>query len=205
MASSHSHSDIRVNIFEAVCRDLRERLDQKLPVVPVSINFSRLDFELMDAVEVFDSLVQKYQIPKEYLHVEVTESALNENDRLLIDSTRRLKEKGYALWLDDFGSGYSSLNVLKDFDFDVLKIDMKFLIGFGTNQKAEPLIQSVIDMAGKIGLKTLTEGVETEEQANFLEKGGCLRLQGYRFGKPMPKEEILGKIDAGEFEIQVEE
>ncbi|MBO4541509.1 MAG: EAL domain-containing protein, partial [Bacilli bacterium] len=192
-------------IIETVCKDLKERLDAGLPCVPISINFSRLDFELMDAVEVLDSLVRKYDVPKDMLHVEITESALSENVSLLSNAVRRLKEKGYAIWLDDFGSGYSSLNVLKEYDFDVLKLDMKFLTDFGTNPKAQPLIKASIEMAGKIGLKTLCEGVETMEQADFLERAGCLRLQGWLYGKAVPKEELVAKIDSGEFKVRIEE
>ena len=158
----------------------------------------------MDAVQVLDDLVAKYNVPKDMLHVEVTESALSENIDLLSNAVKRLKEKGYAVWLDDFGSGYSSLNVLKDYEFDVLKLDMKFLDGFGSNDKIEPLIQAVIEMAGKIGLKTLCEGVETMEQANFLERAGCLRLQGWLYGKAIPKEELVAKIDSGEFKVRLD-
>jgi len=194
-----------VCIFECVCRDLRGRLDQGLPVVPVSLNFSRLDFELMDAVEVFDNIVNRYQIPKDLLHVEITESALSDDVNLLSRAVSEFKKRGYALWLDDFGSGYSSLNVLKDYDFDVLKLDMKFLSGFRTNQKSRPLIRSCIQLAHAMGLKTLCEGVETSDQADFLEEAGCLRLQGYLYGKAMPKEELVKKIDSGEFKVRIEE
>ena len=109
-------------IFEGVCRDLRAAIDNGLEVVPISLNFSRLDFELMDAVQIFDDLINKYNIPKNLVHVEITESALIDNQGILKNATKRFKELGYALWLDDFGSGYSSLNVLKEYEFDVLKI-----------------------------------------------------------------------------------
>ena len=188
-------------IFESVCRDIRYNLDNNLPVVPVSVNFSRLDFELMDAVGLLIELVDRYQVPKELLHVEITESALMDDLGVLTKAINRLKENGFALWLDDFGSGYSSLNVLKDYDFDVLKIDMKFLSGFSNNGKAKLLIEAIIDMADRIGLKTLTEGVETEEEKNFLTEANCGRLQGYLYGKPMPKEELQNRINNGEFKI----
>lgn len=192
-------------IFESVCRDIRRSLDEGLPVVPISINFSRLDFELMDAVDVFDTLVQRYNVPKELIHVEITESALTEEVGLLHDAAERLKEKGYALWLDDFGSGYSALNVLKDYEFDVVKIDMKFLGGFETNKKAAKLIAAIVGMSKALGMKTLAEGVETMEEAAFLEKTGCLRLQGYLYGKPMPREILLERIAKGELVVDLEE
>ena len=190
-------------VYEIVCRDIREALDEGKPVVPVSINFSRLDFELMDAVQVLDDLMKKYNVPKEYIHVEITESALIDDLSSLNDSINRLKKEKYALWLDDFGSGYSSLNVLKDYEFDVLKIDMKFLSGFHEKPKSKIVIQSVINMAKALGIKTLAEGVETDEEVEFLKNVGCERLQGYHFGKPIPKEELLEKIDNGELPLGV--
>ena len=188
-------------IFEIVCKDLRNAFDYKLPAVPVSINFSRLDFELMDAVEVFEGLVEKYKIPKEYVHVEITESALNDELGFLDKAIKKFEEDGFAIWLDDFGSGYSSLNVLKDYNFDVLKIDMKFLSNFSTNQRAKDIIDCVIKLADSLGMKSLTEGVETKEQAEFLKEAGCLRLQGYLFGKPITREQLLEDIKEGKYEL----
>lgn len=188
-------------IVEIVCRDIRKRLDEGIPNVPISINFSRLDFELMDAVAMLDSIVQKYRIPKELIHIEVTESALGADSRLLHKAFNELREKGYSLWLDDFGAGYSSFNVLKDYHFDVLKIDMKFLSGFEKNQKAKILLECIIKMAETIGMKTLTEGVETIAEAEFLKKISCGRLQGYLYGKPLRYSELLEKIETGEIVI----
>ena len=190
-------------VYEIVCRDIREALDNKKPVFPVSINFSRLDFELMDAVQILDDLMKKYNVPKDYIHVEITESALIDDMSSLNDSVARLKKEEYALWLDDFGSGYSSLNVLKDYEFDVLKIDMKFLSEFHEKPKSKVIIKSVIDMAEKLGIKTLAEGVETDEEVEFLKSVGCERLQGYRFGKPIPREELVAKIDSDELPLGV--
>ena len=112
-----------------------------------------------------------------------------------------MHERGFATWLDDFGSGYSSFNVLKDYDFDVLKLDMQFLVGFNGNEKAKQLIRSVINMAEQIGMKTLCEGVETMEQAEFLEEASCGRLQGYLYGKPLTYDEIMERIKSGFYSI----
>jgi EAL domain-containing protein (putative c-di-GMP-specific phosphodiesterase class I) len=155
----------------------------------------------MDVIGILEGLVSKYSVPKEYLHVEITESALADDEGFLTKCVSRLKERGYALWLDDFGSGYSSLNVLKDFDFDVMKIDMKFLSGFENNAKAQPLIESVISMAEKLGMRTLTEGVETASEREFLSNANCERLQGYLFGKALPFEELQAKIKSGELPV----
>jgi EAL domain-containing protein (putative c-di-GMP-specific phosphodiesterase class I) len=165
------------------------------------MNFSRLDFELMDVVQVMTSLVEKYEIPKENIHIEVTESALGENQASLKTALNRLRELGFALWLDDFGSGYSSLNVLKDYKFDVLKVDMVFLSNLQENESAQKILACIIDMADRLGMQTLTEGVESSQAAEYLNKIGCGRLQGYLYGKPMPYEELIEKIRAGELEI----
>lgn len=186
-------------IFEQVCKDMREGFDAGKRIVPVSLNFSRLDFELMDAVGLLEELVSRYDIPKDYIHVEVTESALTENMGVLEEAMKRIREDGFALWLDDFGAGYSSFNVLKDYSFDVLKIDMTFLKGFEKNEKSPIILNAIIRLAESIGMMSLTEGVETEEVAEFLEKAGCGRLQGYLYGKPMPIEELNGKINDGTY------
>ncbi len=188
-------------ILRIVCADIRHNMDKGLPVLPVSINFSRADFGVIDIVEVVNEIVEQYQVPHELLHVEITESALTNEVDLLKNTINRLHAKGFATWLDDFGSGYSSFNVLKDFDFDVLKLDMAFLVGFNGNEKAKALIKSVISLADQIGMKTLCEGVETDEQAKFLEEASCGRLQGYLYGKPLSYDELLEKIQKGEYSI----
>ena len=188
-------------IFESACRDLRESMDAGKPVVPVSLNFSRLDFELMDAVKELDDLAAKYRISKDLIHVEVTESALTDNFTKLVEAMNRIKALGYSLWLDDFGSGYSSLNVLKDYQFDVIKIDMRFLSNLENSEKSRTLIDCIIKMANRINMLTLTEGVETKVQAEFLNKVGCNRLQGYLFGKPITKSALYARIDAGELVV----
>ena len=188
-------------LVERVCQDLRKTMDAGLPAVPVSINFSRHDFECMDAIGHLEKVVKKYNIPKEMLHVEITESAMMDNVATLLDASHRLKKAGYALWLDDFGSGYSSLNVLKDFEFDVMKIDMVFLKNFEKSEKAKPLIESIVQMANKMGMRTLTEGVETDEQSSFLRSVKCERLQGYLFGKPIPYDDFINKIKTKEFTV----
>lgn len=188
-------------IFETVCRDIRENLDEGNRVLPVSLNFSRLDFELMDAVKILEDFVKQYNIDKEYLHVEVTESALLDDLGVLDRASNQLVENGYAIWLDDFGSGYSSLNSLKDYTFDVMKLDMKFLENFNQNNKSGVIIDSIISLAERIGMRTLAEGVETQEQADFLLSIGCERLQGYLYGKPMMIEELKEKIANREYQI----
>ena len=191
-------------ILRLVCQDIRYNMDKGLPVLPVSINFSRADFGVMDIVEVVSETVEKYKVPHDLLHVEITESALTDEEDTLKKTINRLHEKGFATWLDDFGSGYSSFNTLKDYEFDVLKLDMKFLTGFSGNEKAKALIKAVINMADQIGMMTLCEGVETAEQAAFLEEASCGRLQGFLYGKPLTYEDLMGKIEKGEYNLAKE-
>ena len=193
-----------IAILRIVCKQMRENLDKGEPVIPVSINFSRIDFVVVDIVSIIDSVIKEFNISPDLLHIEITESALMNDEDVLKNSIKRLHELGYAVWLDDFGSGYSSFNVLKDYEFDVLKLDMAFLVGFEKNQKAKFLIESVIQMANQIGMKTLSEGVETGDEAKFLEGVGCGRLQGYLYGKPIPYDELKGKVDSGELKLSTE-
>ncbi len=193
----HLIHKLDLRVMEIACRDIKECRDKKLPFVPVSINFSRLDFELINPAEELDRCIEKYGLSKDDIHVEITESALSSSDEKLKLSLETFRKNGNSLWLDDFGSGYSGLNVLKDYNFDLMKIDMAFLSKFSENRKAEPIITSIVSLAQKIGMQTLSEGVETQEAYDFLKGIGCQRLQGYLFGKPMPKEELVQKIQSG--------
>lgn len=188
-------------VLEIVCRDLREAMDKGLRVFPISINFSRLDFELLNLADELDSCMERYGIDKGLIHVEVTESMLGEGNAKLTGMLNKLRERGYSLWLDDFGSGYSGLNVLKDYSFDMMKIDMNFLSKFSENKKSQPILTSIVGLAEKIGMKTLSEGVETNEAYDFLRSIGCQRLQGYLFGKPMLKSELVEKIHNGTYVV----
>jgi EAL domain-containing protein (putative c-di-GMP-specific phosphodiesterase class I) len=117
---------------------------------------------------------------------------------------KELRRLGYKVWLDDFGSGYSSLNVLKDFQFDVLKIDMKFLSGFSNNLKTRPILSNIVDLTRQLNMISLTEGVETQEQFDFLAKIGCVRAQGYLFSKPVPITDLRARIGAGDLHVNKE-
>ena len=188
-------------ILKNVCNDISKAQFNNEYFVPVSINFSRLDFELVDVVAMVDDCLREYGVKKEQIHVEITESALNENDVHLVNAMDSLRKKGYALWLDDFGSGYSGLNVLKDFEFDMMKIDMHFLRNFAGNDKIRPILKSIVSLAKDIGMHTLSEGVETEDAFEYLRSIGCERMQGYLFGKPMPKEDLLNGIHSGKYKV----
>ncbi len=195
---------VDLTILRCACGDLRYNIANKMPAIPVSINISRLDFELLDIVSMIDEIVQEYCVPRELITIELTESALMEDEDILKSAIKRLHDLGYKVWLDDFGAGYSSFNVLKDYDFDLMKLDMKFLKGFETNQKAKALIRAVVAMAKEIGIHTLCEGVESDEASRFLKSVGCERMQGYLFGKPFTYEEMKDKIVNGQYILSSE-
>ncbi len=185
-------------IAKIVFRDIKESLDKGQTAIPVSLNFSRLDFEMLDVSAYLDELYENSGLPRKYVHVEITESALNDESGLLKESITDLAMKGYPIWLDDFGSGYSSLNTLKDYQFDVIKVDMMFLRGFETNPKNRMILSAIFNMTKELEFDTLCEGVETEEQAEFLRSVGCKRLQGYYFSKPVSLDELKARIENGE-------
>ncbi len=180
-------------IIEQACKDLRDDIDSGFAYQPISVNLSRLDFEMSDIKRTVDNAVAKYNVPKEYIVLEVTESAFSSDQVSLGDTIKAFRDDGYQVWLDDFGSGFSSFNNLQIFDFDFLKIDMNFLRTFDRNPKSKVIIASIVDMAKKLGIHTLAEGVETEDQYEFLKRIGCELIQGYYFSKPIPLEDYHTK------------
>ena len=190
-------------VVEKVCQHFVHINDLKLPVIPVSLNFSRRDFDSLNIAEDVEACLQKYKLDKKYIHIEVTESTLSEDDETLKEILRRFRNNGYALWLDDFGAGYSGLNVLKEYDFDMMKIDMKFLSGFSGNTKARQILKNIITMAKELNMSTLTEGVETDEAYQFLRDNGCEQIQGYLFGRPMPVQELYEKVKIGMYQLDI--
>ena len=179
-------------IVEQVCQCIHERVLEKKPVVPVSVNFSRLDFIMCDMLAVVEKAVEKYDVPRDYIHIEITESMLASDEELMRDVIEGFRSAGYEIWMDDFGSGYSSLTLLKDFQFDTLKMDMRFLTPF--TEKSKSVMRAIVRMAKDIGIKTLAEGVETKEQLEFLKSIGCGMIQGYYYGKPEPVESSYSHI-----------
>ena len=173
-------------IWEQVCARLRDWKDKGYPLLPVSVNVSRADVYQMNLVETLVEITQKYDINPAYLHLEITESAYAENPGQIISTVNELRNLGFIIEMDDFGSGYSSLNMLNQMKMDILKLDMKFI----QNEMAKPVNQSIlsyiISMSHGIGLSVVAEGVETREQLERLREIGCDYVQGYYFAKPMP-------------------
>ena len=159
------------------------------PVVPVSVNLSRLDFELCDVFRITEECRAEFGVEAGMIDIEITESTLNENALYLLDAIQMFRDAGYRVWVDDFGSGYSALNSLLDYEFEVLKLDLEFLRTYDEHSRAGVLIENVVRMAHGMGVETLQEGVEREEHMELLRSIGCEMAQGYYFGRPMSLEE----------------
>ena len=181
------------HVIGLVCKELRAELDEGHTIVPVSFNLSRLDFIGCDIFEVVENALATYRIEREYIRIEITESIMA-SDSFVRNEIERFRAVGYEVWMDDFGSGYSSLNTLKDYKFDELKIDMLFLSKF--NDISRTIVVSIVHMAKSLGIKTLAEGVETREQVDFLREIGCEKIQGYFFGKPQPLKDTFAHMES---------
>lgn len=176
-------------IWEESCRYLRKWLDEGREVHPISVNVSRIDLYDPKLVQHLVNLREKYQLPSQYLELEITESAYTEDPEQIITITRQLREAGFVILMDDFGTGYSSLNMLKDIQIDVLKLDMGFLKSSDYSAKGGNILTAILKMAESLKMQTIAEGVETKEQVEFLKKIGCQCVQGFYFARPMPAQE----------------
>lgn len=159
-------------------------------VLPISFNISRTDLESgIDIYTEIQQIINTYHIPKSLIHVEITETAINGDSKLMKQALQQFHAMGLEVWMDDFGSGYSSLNVLKDYHFDVIKIDMEFMRKF--DDRSKTIVRSICEMAQSLHIRTVAEGVETKEHYDFLKEVGCTYAQGYLFSKPVPENVIL--------------
>ena len=191
MESNGLITELDMKVWEQVCQTLQDWIKSGHKVIPISVNVSSVDIYAIDVVEHFKNLVRKYELPPEYVELEITESAYVEEYKVITGVAEALRNAGFTVLMDDFGSGYSSLNMLKDVNVDVLKIDMKFLkMDENTMDKGMGILEAVTRMANIMGLRMIAEGVETEDQINYLLNMGCIYGQGYFFYKPLPVEEI---------------
>lgn len=189
-------------IWEQVCILLRKWLDNGYQPYPISVNISRVDLYNPKLVDMILELIRKYQIVPELLNLELTESAYTDNPIMLSETIERLQKHGFTIMMDDFGSGYSSLNILKDMDVDILKIDMRFLSKTKIAGRGENIIASVIRMSKWLNIPVIAEGVETMEQVAFLRSVGCDYVQGYYYEKPIPVEYYETKyLPQGHYQI----
>lgn len=177
-------------MLEKSCQTIRGWIDEGIEPIPVSINFSRLHLKNSNFVEEIFRVVEQYEIPPELIEVELTESTMLNNEEVLVDMLSHLHERGLTLSMDDFGSGYSSLGLLKNLPVDVIKLDRTFFVDYCELDRAVTVVSGIISMAKKLGIKTVAEGVETKEQILFLKELGCDIVQGYYYAKPMAVAEL---------------
>lgn len=204
--------DLDVFIWNQVCRNVRRWIDQGHRPIPISVNVSRVDIYTMDVVRHFRTLVRDYHLDPALIEIEITESAYAEDCNIITSVVNELRQAGFTILMDDFGSGYSSLNMLKDVNVDILKIDMKFLdMNEQSKGRGTGILQAIISMARLMELRIIAEGVETQEQLELLQDLDCWYGQGYYFYHPMPiaaVEALLAdeeKIDFGGIQAQMVE
>ena len=173
-------------VWEETCRFISRMQAEGKEVPPISVNVSRVDLYNPDLVDLLIGLVKKYAIAPDMLKLEFTESAYSESEQLMLNVMEQFHSYGLEIDMDDFGSGYSSLNMLKDVPIDGLKIDLRFLDKSADEMKSNRILAAVIHMAKWLGIPSIVEGVETLEQLNHLKNLGCTVVQGFYFAKPMP-------------------
>lgn len=184
-------------IWERVFERQRAMLDQGVETITCSVNVSRIDFELIDVAQLFQSLKEKYRIDPKLIGIEVTESAYADNYDTVQKTISRLRELGFRIYLDDFGSGYSNLNSLSDMKLDILKLDMKFVQG-RDEQRTIKIMESIINMAHLLNLPVVCEGVETEAQLKMVRALGIYYVQGYYYYRPFPYDRMEEMLRAGD-------
>lgn len=175
-------------IWEEACSFIRRCQNAGIQPCPISVNVSRVHLQDNECNRVLSDLMRKYRISKDLLELEITESV---DDQKISMKAFQLKDEGFTLLMDDFGSGYSSLNILLETPFDVIKLDRKFIENMIVSDKGRLILEQVVSMADKLQLGLLAEGVETKEQVDLLQNIGCDQVQGFYYAKPMPKEEFF--------------
>lgn len=174
-------------IWEQACKTIRGWIDNGIEPIPISVNMSRKHLYNNDFISVLNHLIDKYQIDRKFLEIEITETAKGPD---VTNGVTTLKDNGFTLLMDDFGSGYSTFSTLKDTKFDVLKIDREVLQNFIGSDRGEKIVEHIVHMTQSLGLDLIAEGVESQEQTVFLSKCGCDKVQGYFYAKPMTLEDF---------------
>ena len=188
-------SKLDMYMLEQVCLLQRRRLNDNKRVVPISVNQSRLLLYNPSYVDTLIDLVDRYEIPHYLIELEITETVVFEDKMVAIKTFKQLLDRGFKISMDDFGSGYSSLNMLKDIDVSAIKIDRAFLENFMNSDRGRKVMFSVLGLIRELNLMSVAEGVETKEQLDFLKDAGCHWVQGFYFSKPVPVLDFLKKLD----------
>ena len=191
-------------VLEQVLEKIRGHKDSGVAIVPHSINLSRADFDTCDIVEEIRKRVDEAGVSRQLITIEITESVIGSDFDFMKEQVARFRKLGFPVWMDDFGSGYSTLDVLQSIQFDLIKFDMGFMRRLHEGEQGKIILTELMRMALSLGVDTVCEGVETEEQCRFLQEIGCSKLQGFYFSKPIPLEEIRKRYREGlrtEFEF----
>ena len=179
--------DLDKFIWESVCQWSRSCLDRGLPLISISVNVSQVDIFTLNVPRHFCDLLARYDLPRSAVKIEITESACGEDSQKVRDTVQQLREQGFVVLMDDFGSGYSSLNMLHELNIDIIKLDAYFLhLDNTSDKKGMRILESIVNMAKTLTLPIIVEGVETQSQKDYLMSLGCRYMQGYFFHKPMP-------------------
>ena len=184
-------------VLEQVLEKMKHQQELGMTLVPHSINLSRVDFDVCDMVEVFRRRVDAFGIPHDKISIEITESSIGRDFDFMKDQVERFRNLGFPVWMDDFGSGYSSLQVLQSIPFDLIKFDMGFLRRLDEGESGLIILTELLKLATALGVDTVCEGVETEQHMRILQEIGCAKLQGYYFSRPQPPEVIFRKAAEG--------
>lgn len=176
-------------VFKEVCLAQKRWLDKGLPVVPISVNISRRLLENPEFIDVYKKILDDSGVPIEYIQLEITESAMLDEQEALMTMMEKLHQLGFVILMDDFGTGYSSLMMLKSVPVDVMKLDKSFVDDYD-DERGERIIRRVMQMAQDLSIEVTAEGVETEDQFEFLKSINCDIIQGYYFARPMPEEDF---------------
>jgi len=188
-------------VWERTCQLLRDWLDRGLPVVPVSVNISRICLYDNALPQFFATLREQYHLPRQLLRLEITESAYTQDPEQLVAMVTALRNHGFIVEMDDFGSGYSSLTTLHEMPIDVVKLDLRFITG-SQSQKGRAIIKAVVYMMQILHLGVIAEGVETAEQADFLVSSGCSTIQGYYYSQPLPATAFEARLQSDSAALQ---
>ena len=188
---------VDLRMVDIVLEKLKKQKLAGLHLVPNSVNLSRTDFEVCDIVEEISNRVDAAGLPRNLLTIEITESIIGENFDFMKEQIERFQKLGFRVWMDDFGSGYSSLDLLQEIHFDLIKFDMRFMKQFDQKPESRVILTELMRMAVSLNTETVAEGVETAEQAEFLSEIGCTKLQGYYFCKPIPLVTIIERYEKG--------
>lgn len=180
-------------MLEEIAKQQAQWIEEGRKIVPISVNVSRAHFTREDLAEHICAIVDKYQVPHDVIELELTESAFFDDKNVLLGTVEKLRNAGFVVSMDDFGAGYSSLNSLKELHIDVLKIDADFFRGTDVEERGMLIVSEVIDLAKKLDMKIVAEGIESREQVDFLVAQECDLIQGYFFAKPMPISEFAEK------------